>query len=294
MTDLGLSTAQLNNAQTVVAVGKADGFGDVDIATAVMVALTESGLQNYANQNVPESLNIPHDAVGSDHNSVGIFQQQVGIWGTAQELMDPATAAQKFYTALRQKYPHGTIGQSPWMVAQSIQNSAYSDGSNYKTNWTRGLSIEEALIANANSIPHVGIGGPWKVGSLTAPLPDATRNQLITWLIAHSSPWQNDPKRTAQTAHLQQTSDGDLITQYNDLAKGYSVQGGDPGQAVPGTGPSIVSWTSSLGKILSWLTDKSNWERIGLFVLGGILLLVTFNKMFGGVSAGTVAKAALA
>src|SRR5690606_27246954 len=33
----------------------------------VATALVESELRMYANRNVPESMNLPHDAVGSDH-----------------------------------------------------------------------------------------------------------------------------------------------------------------------------------------------------------------------------------
>lgn len=300
MVDLGLSTNQLKNAQTIVAVGKADGFDDADIATAVMVAITESGLQNYANEYNQESLSLPHDAVGSDHGSVGIFQQQVGgapnstaNWGTTQQLMDPATAAEKFYQAMRQKFPHGTTGTSPWMVAQSVQGSAYSDGSNYQKNWTQALTIEAALIGSANSIPHNGKpGGPWPVNTLKAPLSDSDRNKLIQWLIANSSPWQGDPQRLQQRTHLQKTADNDLIATYNQLSGGYSVQGGDPGVATPGVGPvSLTSWMDSLGKILGWFTNVKNWERVGLFVLGALLVIFTFNKMFGN-PIGTGAKVA--
>lgn len=293
MVDLGLSVRQLKNAQIIVAVGKADGFDDADIATAVMTAITESGLQNYANENNPASLALPHDAVGSDHGSVGIFQQQVGgaanstaNWGTTAELMDPATAAQKFYAAMRQKFPHGTTGTSPWMVAQSVQGSAYSDGSNYQKNWVQAVTIEGALFATSNSVPHIAKPGPWPVNSLKAPLPDATRNKLITWIVNSGPPWKNDPGNKRQIAALQADTDNDLIATYNQLAGGYSVQGGDPGQAIPGEGPvpGLPGWLDSLKKLLAWITDVHNWERIGLFALGAILLILVFVKLFSGSS----------
>jgi len=62
MADLGLTAGQLANAETIIRVGKARGMSDADIRTALAVALAESNLQNYANQNVPESMNIPHDS----------------------------------------------------------------------------------------------------------------------------------------------------------------------------------------------------------------------------------------
>src|ERR1043166_3449485 len=97
MADLPITGAQLANAQTIVGVGKARGASDRDIQTALAVALAESSSQNLATSNVFESYAIPHDGVGSDHNSVGVFQQQVGIWGTAQDLMNTTIAANKFF-----------------------------------------------------------------------------------------------------------------------------------------------------------------------------------------------------
>ena len=103
---------------------------------AIMCGLTESGLRVYANSNVPESMSLPHDAVGSDHASVGIFQQQVPGWGTAADCMDPARSTIKFLTALKRQ------GQIPpyrgallWKRVQAVQVSAFADGSNYRRNW---------------------------------------------------------------------------------------------------------------------------------------------------------------
>ncbi|WP_280381327.1 C40 family peptidase [Nocardia wallacei] len=68
---------------------------------AVTTALDESTLRNLANPNVPESLSLPNDGVGHDHNSVGVFQQQPDQgWGTPAELMNPTIATDKFYDAL--------------------------------------------------------------------------------------------------------------------------------------------------------------------------------------------------
>lgn len=66
-----------------------------------MTALQESGLRMYANKNVPESLNYPHDAVGSDYDSLNPFQQRVKYWGTVAQLMNLDYAINAFYTALQ-------------------------------------------------------------------------------------------------------------------------------------------------------------------------------------------------
>jgi hypothetical protein len=161
---LGLSPAQFGYAQTIIDTGTKNGASKDDIATALMVALTESSLLNQANSNVPESLAIPNDKVGSDHNSVGLFQQQVGMWGTASELMDPATASKKFYAALKNA-PSG----EPWVRAQKVQKSAFPD--RYQANWGRAQAIQAAIAYGTRVDPiTTGIGnftaGLQKIGAL--------------------------------------------------------------------------------------------------------------------------------
>lgn len=67
---------------------------------AVATALVESNLQMYANTAVPESLNFPHDAVGHDHDSIGLFQQRNVGWGTVEQRMDARASAGMFLNAL--------------------------------------------------------------------------------------------------------------------------------------------------------------------------------------------------
>ena len=86
-------------------------------AIALATALTESNLRMYANENVPESLHLPHEAVGSDHKSVGLFQQQVGIWGTAAELMNAEHSCTLFLNALDRV---DWSGLDNWMACQRV------------------------------------------------------------------------------------------------------------------------------------------------------------------------------
>jgi hypothetical protein len=139
--DLGLSPEQLHNATIIAGVGTLRGASRDDITTALAVALAESELEMYANSNVPESLSINHDKVGSDHNSVGLFQQQVGIWGSAGDLMNPAGSAKKFYDALS-KAPAG----SRETRAQAVQKSAFSDGRNYAARLGQADQLYAAVV----------------------------------------------------------------------------------------------------------------------------------------------------
>lgn len=98
----------------------------------VATAMQESSLKNQANNAVPESLNFPHDKVGADHDSIGLFQQRPP-WGTPEQLMDPRTAAKKFYSALKRVIDERgwqDIWQDPnklelWELAQAVQKSGY-------------------------------------------------------------------------------------------------------------------------------------------------------------------------
>jgi hypothetical protein len=162
-----LTTTQIKHALGIVAACKARKLprdqrrrlADIALETA----LTESGLRMYANANNPESLRLHHDAVGSDHGSVGLFQQQVGgavnstaNWGTTAELMDPEISTKKFLEALLRL---DWIPMTNWAAAQAVQRSAFADGSNYRSNDAHAIEIRKALwgIAVAPSNPvHPG------------------------------------------------------------------------------------------------------------------------------------------
>ncbi len=95
--------------------------------------LQESRLRVYANDGlgadltrdqygIGRSLRLPHDAVGTDHGSLGVFQQQWPWWGPMATLMDPAASAGLFYSALA-RVPAWEI-LPVTVAAQSVQQSA--------------------------------------------------------------------------------------------------------------------------------------------------------------------------
>ena len=66
-----------------------------------MTILVESNFQMLANNAVPESLTYPHDGVGSDHTSVGLYQQTEGNgWGTVAQRMNVQSSTEMFLTRL--------------------------------------------------------------------------------------------------------------------------------------------------------------------------------------------------
>lgn len=104
-------------------------------------ALVESGdpMRMFANNAVPESLKLPHDAVGSDHDSVGIFQQRPS-WGPVADLMDAYKSAGLFFNALKRLT--GWESMDPGAAAQAVQRSAYPD--RYATKMTRAEELVKA------------------------------------------------------------------------------------------------------------------------------------------------------
>ena len=92
---------------------------------ATGTAHVESGnpMLMYANHSVPESLNYRHDAIGSDHDSVGLFQQRNnGAWGTTAERMDPFKSAGMFF---RELASFDWRSMSRGEAAQRVQRSAF-------------------------------------------------------------------------------------------------------------------------------------------------------------------------
>lgn len=129
-----LSPVQMNRAAAIVAVGRQMQLPDRGIVVALATASQESGFKVYANdglggdlaadqRGIDASLKLPHDAVGTDHGSLGVFQQQWPWWGSMNELMDPAASARKFYEALL-KVP-GWQSLDVTVAAQRVQRSAF-------------------------------------------------------------------------------------------------------------------------------------------------------------------------
>lgn len=154
-----LSAAQTENLGIIIEQVQARGLPASDVIIAVMTAFTESSLNNQDKG----------DAAGPD--SRGLFQQR-DPWGPYEVRMDPAGATNLFLDSLtspdlkvyRTNEPVNVLGPgagrpyiAPWLVAQSVQRSAFSDGSNYRQNYevavqlvSTTLSPEEIETANVD------------------------------------------------------------------------------------------------------------------------------------------------
>ncbi len=151
----------------IVAVGKEMGIPEQGWVVAISVALEESGIKVYANdglgddlapdqRDVDRSLELPHDAVGTDHGSVGIFQQQYPWWGTLEDLMDPTASSRKFYDALVEV--DGWEEMPVTEAAQAVQRSAYPDAYARWEPEARAL-VDELEGATCEEGPVAGLDG---------------------------------------------------------------------------------------------------------------------------------------
>lgn len=129
-------------AYEIARAAKDMGLGADGAKIGVATALVESGdpMRMWANNAVPESLNYRHDAVGSDHDSVGLFQQRDnGAWGTVEQRMDPYESAKLFFTELKKL---DWQNMDPGAAAQAVQRSAFPD--RYATKMDRAKAMVEA------------------------------------------------------------------------------------------------------------------------------------------------------
>ncbi|PWU45807.1 hypothetical protein DLJ46_20225, partial [Micromonospora globispora] len=139
----GLDQRQMDNAKVIVDVGRDMKIPRRGLIVAIATAMQESDLYNLASDVLPESYEYPHQGSGSDHDSVGLFQQRPSSgWGTVAELMRPAYAARAFYAALVEVPDWQEL--SITAAAQAVQISAFPDA--YAQHEERATTVVDALI----------------------------------------------------------------------------------------------------------------------------------------------------
>lgn len=138
-------------AREIARKAKSMGLDKLAAKIGLATALVESGnpLKMWANNAVPESLKYRHDAVGSDYDSVGLFQQRDnGAWGTVKERMTPFDSAGMFFNVLR-KFDYKSM--DPGAAAQKVQVSAFPD------RYSQQMSAAESLLARTGVFDTGGI-----------------------------------------------------------------------------------------------------------------------------------------
>jgi hypothetical protein len=144
--------AQLTRAEgyalRILNEGRKRGVTPKGIQIAFATGIVESNITVYANQKLPKSLALPHDAVGNDGYSVGIFQQQVRDtgngwwWGDEKTCMGVESSAGLFYDRLV-KLPYNGDSKTPGAFAQQIQGSAFP--ARYDQHWGEAVALYNKL-----------------------------------------------------------------------------------------------------------------------------------------------------
>jgi N-acetyl-anhydromuramyl-L-alanine amidase AmpD len=150
-------------APAVLQAGADLGISPKGIVIGFATVFVESNWLMYANAAVPASMSIPHDAVGSDSASVGLFQQQVvgppWWWGDAATCMDPYKSAALFFTRLA-KLDYNSDTNTPGSYAQAIQQSAYPD--RYDQRMSDAQTLYNQLASGGNvpvpALPPTPVG----------------------------------------------------------------------------------------------------------------------------------------
>jgi len=142
-------------ASGIIAEGERRGITEKGICIAISTGLVETNLVMYANHADPESLSYPHDAIGSDANSVGVFQQRDPWWGTCYDRMHVEPSAGMFYGELV-KHDYNSDAHSPGYYAQQVQQSAYPD--RYDERYPEACNIFARLTGQdyTGGLPLVG------------------------------------------------------------------------------------------------------------------------------------------
>ncbi|MFG3554526.1 peptidase M23 [Micromonospora sp. NPDC047557] len=139
----GLDDDQMENAEAIVRAGRKMGVPRRGLVIAVATAMQESNLYNVASGVLPESQDYPHQGVGWDHDSVGLFQQRSSSgWGPVGRLMDPEFATRQFLSALEQV--PGWQQMRLTDAAQAVQVSAYPE--HYQQHEWRATRVVDAIV----------------------------------------------------------------------------------------------------------------------------------------------------
>ncbi|MET7638231.1 peptidoglycan-binding protein [Streptomyces sp. NPDC005438] len=131
-----LPPAELENARTVIGVGKGANIPEQGQVIALMTAMQESKFVNYLEP--------------VDHDSLGIFQQRPSTgWGTPEQITHVPTSSKSFYGVAPFGSNPGLIQIAGWEsmppgdVAQAVQRSAYPDRYAQWEQFARDLLAQE-------------------------------------------------------------------------------------------------------------------------------------------------------
>ncbi|KJZ75204.1 hypothetical protein HIM_05398 [Hirsutella minnesotensis 3608] len=97
----GLDPVQSRNADAIIAQAKKDRVGEHGCTAALTTALSQTGIKILANKKVPDSVKYKHDDLGTQGDSVGIFQQSVQKYKDIACVMKADCSAALFFRDIK-------------------------------------------------------------------------------------------------------------------------------------------------------------------------------------------------
>lgn len=295
----GQNTAISSGKIKLIDVIHAAGFQGSSADTAYAIALAESG----------GNVNAHNTNTNTGDNSYGLFQiNMLGPLGPQRrsefnlqsnvDLYNPLTNAQVAFVLSANGKNFG-----PW--------STYNSGAYRKylgTNEKRTIQGTGVDLASSGGIPDPS--PPIPVTSLSVPLTLGQRHTIVNYLKSRGgmSADQVDvyitgahanqhplfqPDKTPMEAILAGDYDQKLVDTYKLIVSGIRVHTPGPGdtyQTIGGPLGAIANVFGTIGNLFSWLTNVENWKRIGLFLLGAIVLIFAAIKIFSDNGVGTVSN----
>lgn len=179
-TPVTLDRKQLARAAAILAVaGRVPTAAHRVARIALMAALTESRLRMLANPTVPDSSGHPHDGLGSDHDSLGLFQMRPSAgWGTVSQLMDATYEAEAFLggpTGPNRGSPAGLTDIRDWTVLTDGQAAQAVEVSAYPGRYTAWAPVADRIITalTDRGAPSTS-ASPLETTNVAFPLPDGS------------------------------------------------------------------------------------------------------------------------
>ncbi|MBT2268781.1 phage tail tape measure protein [Rhodococcus erythropolis] len=218
-------------AYEIARAAKELGLGEHAAVIGEATALVEVGdpLKMFANSGLAASLTLPHDAVGSNGSSTGLFQQQdFPEWGTLEQRMNPFESAKMFY----EHFPLSWELMDPGMVAQAVQRSAFP------AKYGQAMGRARELVEGTSLFDT---GGIWEPGTLGF-------NGL------------NDPEFVLKDAHWKVAEAN--IDKVDELV-GAGVGGGGPRVQITNNNNQVIADQAS------WQRDQASRQRTAIMRFGG-------------------------
>ena len=276
-----LTPAQNKIAGTIIGMAKATGIGKLGALYGLQAAWTESNWQNYANSGNLESLALPHDAIGHDHDSVGVFQQRPTMnWGTTQDIMNPIYATQAFFFGVNEH--RGLTQIKDWDtlpgqdVIQKVQGSYDPTGQNYAASLSQANKILAAMYDKTPTVTplkdYKQLGNPGTVNVVDGAQPNNCDGAGAIPVVAGGGTGKND--YPAATAPYCRISAG--CPWAYGIEAGYGVQcangvaGGCRGECVDWAAWKTVQRLGKIGQKIAW-GNAEDWPASARAVSGNVV-----------------------